>query len=606
MECGAAQRLSSERGESMTDKSGGRPRYYVGLATTFHDPALAIVGPEGEVLFAEATERYLQYKRAINCEPDSIPRMAGLLAEYVPADAELCVATSWGEGFSSYLGRSAASGLFDFDRITALPNEVNAALAPESTERAYLAALHLRQAGAGLGTVIGMERAFGAVRMTGLRRYRHHESHAALAAFGSPFDEAAVLVVDGVGESGSVSLFHYSDGRLGRMPGAFGTLSPGLLYSLLTELCGFDPMAGEEWKVMGLAPFGRPEAQLAALTRQLFRTDKLGRPLRPTTEAVQKAVAALTALRPAEAGGQGWADLARAAQDTFVEVMDRYVAEVRRRLPVANLVLTGGCALNSSYNGQIAGRHGWEHLYVPSAPADDGNALGAALLAWSDDHPGRRPDLGPAPLTPYLGSAVSTRPLERMRGNEPRLVQLGATIVEHAAELLADGLLVGWVQGRAEFGPRALGNRSILADPRPADARDTINAKVKYREAFRPFAPSILAEKAGEWFEDAQPSPYMDRTLTWKPSVRDRVPAVVHEDGTGRLQTVTGDGNPRFHELLVAFERLTGVPVLLNTSLNVMGKPIAHSTEDALTLFYTTGLDALVVDDWLVLKHPVS
>jgi carbamoyltransferase len=193
-----------------------------------------------------------------------------------------------------------------------------------------------------------------------------------------------------------------------------------------------------------------------------------------------------------------------------------------------------------------------------------------------------------------------------MRHHEPRLVQLGGdSIIDRTADLLAEGKLVGWAQGRAEFGPRALGNRSILADPRPKDTKDRINATVKRREPFRPFAPSILADHGPDWFDAYQPSPYMERTLRWKPSERDRVPAVVHVDGTGRLQTVTADGNPRFHQLLTAFHRLTGVPVLLNTSLNVMGKPIAHTTQDALTLFYTTGLDALVIDDWMLTKDPL-
>jgi len=161
---------------------------------------------------------------------------------------------------------------------------------------------------------------------------------------------------------------------------------------------------------------------------------------------------------------------------------------------------------------------------------------------------------------------------------------------------------VGWVQGRAELGPRARGNRSILADPRPINAKDLLNAKVKYREAFRPFAPSILAEYAADWFENGQDSPYMERTLRWKESVRTRVPAVVHTDGTGRLQTVTRERNPRYHALISAFQHRTGVPVLLNTSFNIMGKPILHTVEDALLMFYTTGLDAVVVEDWLLVK----
>jgi len=186
---------------------------------------------------------------------------------------------------------------------------------------------------------------------------------------------------------------------------------------------------------------------------------------------------------------------------------------------------------------------------------------------------------------------------------EKRLRRLAPDeIAPVTAKLLTEGKLIGWVQGRAEFGPRALGNRSIIADPRPADAKDILNAKVKYREAFRPFAPSILAEHAADWFENYQDAPYMERTLTWKEWVRQRVPAVVHEDATGRLQSVTAERNPRYHALISAFHDLTGVPVILNTSFNIMGKPILHTAEDAILMFYTSGLDALVIEDWLLVK----
>jgi carbamoyltransferase len=285
-------------------------------------------------------------------------------------------------------------------------------------------------------------------------------------------------------------------------------------------------------------------------------------------------------------------------------MMDARLGEAAEADPSPNLVLTGGCALNSSYNGKILQRSRFRALHVPSAPADDGNALGAAWLAYAEDHPEWQPE--PGVLSPYLGSPVSTEPMERMTAFEPRLQHLGEGVVEAAADILAQGKLVGWVQGRAEFGPRALGNRSILADPRPADAKDLLNAKVKYRETFRPFAPSILAEHGPDWFEDYQDSPYMERTLRWRDGARGKVPAVVHEDGTGRLQSVTEDRNPRYHALISAFARRTGVPVLLNTSFNVMGKPILHTAEDAVLMFYTTGLDALVVEDWLLTKEPVG
>src|SRR5262249_54997606 len=187
-------------------------------------------------------------------------------------------------------------------------------------------------------------------------------------------------------------------------------------------------------------------------------------------------------------------------------------------------------------------------------------------------------------------------------GSIPKLRHLPGDIECVTARLLAQGKLVAWMQGRAEFGPRALGNRSILADPRPAAMKDKINSLVKFREEFRPFAPSILHEFGPDYFENYQESPYMERTLRFRDEVKDRVPAVVHVDGTGRLQTVKREWNERFFKLIEAFRQITGVPLLLNTSLNVMGKPIVHSVEDALALFFTTGLDALAIGDYLIEK----
>jgi carbamoyltransferase len=336
------------------------------------------------------------------------------------------------------------------------------------------------------------------------------------------------------------------------------------------------------------------------LLRRLYRIE--GHKLSFAKADVVQAVASdILSLRPSDALDQGWADLARCGQDVFAEMMEALLGETAALVPSDNLVLAGGCALNSSFNGRIVGRHGFSQVFVPSAPADDGNAIGAAWLSHSQANPGWRAPKGP--MSPYLGSTVSTEPLERMQGWEPRLRKLGAEeVAPVTAKLLTEGKLVGWVQGKAEFGPRALGNRSILADPRPADAKDILNAKVKYREAFRPFAPSILAEHGPAWFEDYQDAPYMERTLVWKNAVRRHVPAVVHEDGTGRLQSVTAQRNPRYHALIAAVHALTGVPVILNTSFNIMGKPILHTAEDAILMFYTSGLDALVVEDWLLVK----
>ncbi len=574
-------------------------RYTIGLATTFHDPAIAIVAPDGVVLFAEATERYLQYKRAPNCEPDLAPRMASLIARWIPEGAEVAVATSWGEQFTEFLAGSARAGAFDLGTLADLSPELNRSFVPERAERAFVASLHLAQQRAGLGTLLGLDRAGGGRRFGGLTRHGHHLSHAAYACGTSPFAEAACLVVDGMGETGASALYTYREGRLTEMRRQSGRGSIGFLYGLVTDLAGFDQSAGEEWKIMGLAPYGRPDPELEGLLRRLYRI--VGGRLGFADSATIREVAGEVARRRPGEFATGWGELARAGQIVFEEMMDVLLAEAGALVGSPNLVLAGGCALNSSFNGKIVGRHGIARLHVPSAPADDGNAVGAAWLALAEHDPAFRPPPGPA--SPYLGSTVSTEPLERMAASEPRLRRLGHDgVIEAAAEILADGKLLGWVQGRAEFGPRALGNRSILADPRPADAKDLINAKVKYREAFRPFAPSILAEHGPDWFEAYQDSPYMERTLTWREEVRGRVPAVVHADGTGRLQSVTAERNPLYAALIRAFAARTGVPILLNTSFNIMGKPILHSTEDAILMFTTTGLDALVVEDWLLVK----
>lgn len=574
--------------------------YTIGLATTFHDPAIAIIGPDGEVLFAEAAERYLQYKRAPNCEPDTAARMESLLRRYIPKGAEITLATSWGAEFTGFLEQMGRSGAFALDALLKLSPEFNRSLVPERSERAFIAALHHQQQRVGLGTLLGLDRAFGEARITGLKRYGHHLSHAAYACWSSPFADAACLVVDGMGETGASAIFALRDGRITELKRHRGRESIGFYFGFVTDLAGFDQAKGEEWKIMGLAPYGRRDPELLALLRRLYRIE--GTKLSFADVAtVQQVAAEILARRPAEALDQGWADLARCGQDVFAEMMAALLAETAALCPSENLVLAGGCALNSSFNGKIAGRHGFERVHVPSAPADDGNAVGAAWLAHAEANPGWRAPAGP--MSPYLGSTVSSEPFERMQAWEPRLQKLtGEEIVLATAELLAEGKLVGWVQDRAEFGPRALGNRSILADPRPANAKDLLNAKVKYREAFRPFAPSILAEHGPDWFENYQDSPYMERTLSWRPEVRARVPAVVHEDATGRLQSVTAERNPRYHALITAFHALTGVPVILNTSFNIMGKPILHTSEDAILMFYTSGLDALAVEDWLLVK----
>jgi carbamoyltransferase len=574
-------------------------RYYIGLSATIHDPAIAIVDPSGELIFAEASERYLQCKRAYNCTPDDMIRVPRLVAKYCAPDAELVGAITWSANQLSQLNLMTAAPFFDPHE-----NEASDAAWPFPHSSSLLIALRnsISQAALNLS---------GSKQITNdvsVRYYDHHLTHAANTAYSSPFKECAIAVIDAYGEMSSTACFHYHDGKLEQIysldsnpndePGSLG-----FFYARLCSLCGFDPVKGEEWKVMGLAPYGKFDAELYELLRPSLRVDDLKIKAGCSKAEASRLLKELRArMRPHDASPLLSANLACTGQTVFEEVMTELLNNLYKRGLSENLGLSGGCALNSSYNGRILKATRFKQLHVPSAPADDGNAVGAAFLAHGEDNPDVARE--PVGLTPFLGSSISSDALERMmkysflRG----LSHHPDDICEKVARLLSEEKIVGWIQGPAEFGPRALGNRSILADPRPAGMKDRINSRIKFREEFRPFAPSILHEYGSEYFVDYQFSPYMERTLRFKPEACVKVPAVVHVDGTGRLQSVTRGWNPRYYDLISAFHRLTNVPLILNTSLNVMGKPIVHSLEDALGLFFTAGLDALVVEDYLIEK----
>jgi carbamoyltransferase len=368
------------------------------------------------------------------------------------------------------------------------------------------------------------------------------------------------------------------------------------------EACGFSTTAGEEWKVMGLAAYGKFNPEIYALFREMISVEGLN--IKATAENQQAVIKRKLEKfrRKKTQPGITAADLAYAGQQVFEETLFAFLNNLYARGISENLVFGGGCALNSSANGKILDRTDFKRLYVFSAPADDGNAIGAALLAHREDHPEH-----PAPplfQSPWLGSSMSRETLDHVRrfGGMRQTTLDDAAVPEKAASLLAQGKIIGWIQGRAEFGPRALGNRSILADARIPNIKDLINSRVKFREEFRPFAPSILHEYGPAYFENYQESPYMERTLKFREDVLHEVPGVVHEDLTGRLQTVKREWNQRYYDLIHAFHRLTGTPLIINTSFNVMGKPIAHTVEDVLAVFYTSGLDAVFVDDVLIEK----
>jgi carbamoyltransferase len=438
--------------------------------------------------------------------------------------------------------------------------------------------------------------------------FDHHQSHAASSYYYSGFSEAALLTVDAVGEWATASYGRAEGARLELFEEVRFPDSLGLLYSAITSYLGFQ-VNDAEYKVMGLAPYGEPRYvdQVRALVTVeddgRFRLDMRYFDFLGGARMFSSELCRLFGAPPREpesALSPFAKDVARSLQVVLEEVLLAKVAYLHRRVPSANLCMAGGVALNCVAIERIVKAGPFERVFVQPAASDAGGALGAAALAHVR-RTGERPDARPLAhvfLGPGFGADTiaelfrsSGARVQDFRRREPDLVR--ATV-----DRLASGKVVGWFQGRMEFGPRALGNRSILADPRDPGMRERINALVKRREAFRPFAPAVLASKAAEHFELDHPAPFMVETCRVR-SPWD-LPAVTHVDGSARVQTVDRNANPRFATLLGAFEARTGCPVLLNTSFNLRGEPIVCTPVDALLCFIRSELDCLVVEDILL------
>ena len=577
-------------------------KYYIGLCVTYHDPALAIVDDKGQVLFAEATERYLQNKRALNGAADPLLRVKALLAQYCPAAEEIVIAINWQrkrplyENIISALGGLTATGLTKVG-IKRLRSPLdNYQLHHMIASQRH----HITSAGLNLVRIIAEH--YPHCKITHAD-FDHHLTHAATACYSSPFSEAACAVIDSFGEKGSMAFYSFKDQKIDCLYETKGSGSLGFYYMKVTELCGFDWLKGEEWKVMGLAPYGKLNPELYALLKSTISVQ--GFNCSHHSKTLFSSIDALDSFKRHEQSPiEQAADLAFTGQYFFAELMAKLLQHLQQVTGSKNLTLGGGCALNSAFNGQIKSLTHFENIFIPSAPADDGTALGAAWLALHHDQPLLPLKTENRPLSPYLGTEITHVDVEKLIEHHRCLdIQfLPDSICEITAELLAKGQLIGWIQGRAEYGPRALGHRSILADPRHAATKDKMNQKIKCRENFRPFAPSILHPYADEYFENYHESPYMDKTLRIRDAMQRKVAAICHVDGTGRLQTVKQEWNPRFYRLINHFYQHTQIPMVLNTSFNVMGKPLVHSLNDALSVFLTTGLDALVVNDYLITK----
>ena len=473
-------------------------------------------------------------------------------------------------------------------------------------------------------------RAFGdgALRAP-VEHVEHHESHLASAYYGSRFERAIALSVDGFGDFASAAWGLGEHERLSVDGRVHFPHSLGIFYQALTQYLGF-PHYGDEYKVMGLAPYGEPRH--VEKVRRLLRLDSRGKfrldlaYFRHASERIEfdwddgsprfsplfsDALVELLGpvRRPEDPVEAIHRDLARSVQAAYEEAFFHVVDGAQARYEATDLVLAGGCAQNSVANGKLAARTRIRRTYVQAAAGDAGGALGAALVCWARASGGARPQpmdhayWGPAFDDDAAGAALAGRSAELAAAGcaEERLDDESA-LCARVAGLVAEGRVVGWFQGRMEWGPRALGNRSVLADPRRADMKEVLNAKIKRRESFRPFAPSILREAVGDWFEVDADVPFMTQVFPIRAEKRAAIPAVAHVDGSGRLQTVTAESNPRYYRLIASFGRLTGVPILLNTSFNE-SEPIVCAPAEALDCFLRTRMDVLVLGDRVVVRR---
>ncbi len=462
----------------------------------------------------------------------------------------------------------------------------------------------------------------------------HHESHAASAFFPSPFADAAIVTMDGVGEWATSSVGFGQDNRIRLQQELHFPHSLGLLYSAFTYFTGFRVNSGE-YKVMGLAPYGKPVYRARILDELVdlredgsFRLNMCyfgyGSGLTMTNRHFARLFGG-PPRKPESPLTRREMDLAASIQSVTEEVMLRMARHARKTTGSRNLCLAGGVALNCVGNGKIQRDGIFDRIWIQPAAGDAGGAVGAALMTWHHYFDNPRVPAEPdgmmgALLGPEFGTDnIRTFLKEKTSYNVSPLSE--EQMLQRTAELLAGGKVVGWFQGRMEFGPRALGGRSILGDPRSEKMQKTLNLKIKYRESFRPFAPSVTLEKVQDYFELNEPSPYMLLVADVahrlrKPvdaavegldklyQIRSELPAITHVDGSARIQTVDRARNPRYHALITAFEERTGCPVLINTSFNVRGEPIVCSPEDAWRCFMHTDMDVLVMDRFVIEKHP--
>lgn len=446
----------------------------------------------------------------------------------------------------------------------------------------------------------------------------HHRAHIASSFFVSPFKEAAVVSIDGFGDFVSAMIGVGEDNRIDILDIVEFPHSLGVFYSALTQFLGFWNY-GDEYKVMGLSAFGKPvyldamrklvklkNNGLFELDTSYFLHDNKG--IEMTWLNEKPAIGRLfsdkledllgKSREKGEELSQKFRDIAASVQLMYEETFFHILNSLHNKTGLENIALAGGCIQNSLANGSIYNKTPFKNVYIPPAAYDAGGAIGAAFYLW---HQNLKKSRNFEMVSPFWGPSFDNSKIKMVldASNIEYKEMSEEQLIERVAKDLAEGKVVGWFQGRSEWGPRALGNRSILADPKGKEIKDILNARIKKREWFRPFAPVILKERVEEWFERHEEVPFMEKVYNIKEEKRELIPAVCHVDGTGRLQTISERMNPRYYNLIKEFDNLTGVPVVLNTSFNE-NEPIVNTPEEAIDCFLRTKMDVLVVENYYI------
>lgn len=591
--------------------------YIIGISAFYHDSAAALI-KDGEIIAAAQEERFTRIKQDSDFPINAI--------RYCLAEANICIADVTSAIFYELPEKKfarlvktyadyAPDGFASFMR--AMPLWL--------TKKLYQKRFICKQ----LSTL-------GKFKKENLLFTEHHLSHAASAFYPSAFEKAAILVVDGVGENATTTIAEGRQEKVEIKKQINFPHSLGMLYAAFTAYLGFKINSGE-YKVMGLAPYGRPLYVETILNHIVdlkddgsFRLDQryfnYTTGLTMTTEAFNDLFEG-PARQPESTLTQKHFDIAASVQAVTERILIAITRAMAKEDTTGNLCLAGGVALNCVANGKILRDGHFKQVWVQPAAGDAGSAVGAALLAYYYQHNQSRKiaDSGDSMQGCYLGPSYNQAQCEHDLQALGAVFEIheGESLIDTVTDALAGEKVIGWFQGRMEFGPRALGNRSILGDPRSANMQKTLNLKVKFRESFRPFAPSVLMQYVSDWFKLEEPSPYMQLVAPIKNAIkidmtaeqqalfgleklnvpRSSIPAVTHVDYTARIQTVHEETNPLYHQLITKFNDKTGCPVLVNTSFNVRGEPIVCTPEDAFNCFMTTDMDMLVVGQCVLYKN---